>query len=42
MVREWNLRWLMEQRKFRRELKLEAVRLIRDRDLWRAQASHGT
>ena len=35
----WDRRWVMERRRFTREFKLEAVRLIRDRGVSYAQAS---
>src|SRR6185437_5663439 len=35
----WSWRWVMERRKFTREFKLEAVRLIKDRGVSYGQAS---
>jgi transposase-like protein len=35
----WDRRWVMERRRFTREFKLEAVRLIRDRGVSYAQPS---
>src|SRR6202163_2719831 len=35
----WNRRWIMERRKFTREFKLEAVKLIKDRGVSYMQAA---